>query len=163
MLNYLKQATIFFIILFVSSCSSKELIPLRSVNNSLRQSSLSHNSSTLSNNLLGTIAKREDRQIIELINIRNRKRLSLVELNRSYSKPISISISNDGEILVAVVKRNEETLLLLYRRKTGLVKRLIISPTGTPQKVSLNSKGNILAVQVNRSGRWDIDLIEIPR
>ena len=58
-------------------------------------------------------------------------------------------------------------------RESGLDQSLLEPPTsspgalageqaGVPRSVSLDGSGRLLAVQVSRNGRWDVDLIRLP-
>ncbi len=72
-----------------------------------------------------------------------------------------MSVSANGERLALVRQRGDQTELLLYQRSLGTVQRLELSAKGIPRKVSLDGFGRLLAVQVSRDGRWDVDLIRL--
>jgi hypothetical protein len=40
--------------------------------------------------------------------------------------------------------------------------RLPIEPAGVPRQISLSADGRLLAVEVSRGGRWQVDLLELP-
>jgi hypothetical protein len=81
---------------------------------------------------------------------------------RADAQPISLSVSGDGERLALVRQRGDSTELMLYRRSVGILQRLELSPAGVPRAVSLDGRGRLLAVQVSRNGRWEVDLIQLP-
>ena len=68
-------------------------------------------------------------------------------------------MSANGERLALVRQRDDQTELLIYRRKVGSIERLQIIPKGIPRSVSLSANGRRVAVQVSREGRWDVDLM----
>ena len=55
----------------------------------------------------------------------------------------------------------DKTELLIYRRNVGTLQRIELSPKGIPRRVSLDSSGRVLAVQVSRSGKWDVEVIRL--
>ena len=71
-------------------------------------------------------------------------------------------MSGDGQRIALIRQREERTELMLYRRSVGALQRLPINPPGVPRSVSLDGNGRLLAVQVSRRGRWDVDLIRLP-
>ena len=98
-----------------------------------------------------------------MIDIRSRTRVPLPGINRADSQPISVTLSANGERLAFIRQRADKTELLIYRRRLGTLQRIELTPKGIPRRVSLDGSGKILAVQVSREGRWDVDVIQLPR
>ncbi len=146
----------------MTACENRTLKPRQDLNGTLRQSASSHREPSLGQLWLVTLSNRQGRERIELIDLRNRRPVPLPGLNRPDAQPISVSVSADGERLAVVQQHADQTELLLYRRSLGSVQRLELNPKGVPRQVSLNGSGRILAVQVSRDGRWDVDLIRLP-
>jgi Tol biopolymer transport system component len=111
---------------------------------------------------LATLASRNGRERVELIDLSNDTPVPLNGINQADSQTISLSVSGDGQRIALVRQREERTELMLYRRKASALQRLPINPPGVPRSVSLNGNGRLLAVQVSRRGRWDVDLIRLP-
>ncbi len=146
----------------ISSCGNSFQKPLRSLNSSLIQSANSHREPSLASEWLITLANHQGKELIEVINLRSKKKVALPGLNRADTQPISVSISGNGERIALVRQRGNKTELLVYRRNTETVQLIEINPTGIPRKVSMDGTGKLLAVQVSRGGNWEIDLIRIP-
>ena len=100
---------------------------------------------------------------IEMIDIRSRKRIPLPGINRADSQPISVSVSANGQRLAFVRQRDDQTELLIYRRKVGSLQQIELNPKGIPRRVSLDNSGRVLAVQVSRDGIWDVEVIRLNR
>ena len=111
---------------------------------------------------LASLASRNGRERVELIDLNNDTPVPLNGLNQADSQTISLSVSGDGQRIALVRQRDERTELMLYRRNASALQRLPINPPGVPRSVSLDGNGRLLAVQVSRKGRWDVDLIRLP-
>lgn len=109
-----------------------------------------------------SIANRNGRERIELVDLRTRQPVPLPGLNQAGSQPVSASVSGNGERIAFVRTREGRTELMLYRRSAGALQRLPLEPSGVPREVSLDDAGRRLAVQVSRQGRWDVDVIRLP-
>ena len=153
----------FFCILLIGlgGCLRSDIRPMHRLNDALFQSSNSYREPSLANQWLVSLTNYQGKDKIEMINILNRTRVSLPGLNRADSQPISVSVSANGERLALVRQRADKTELLVYRRKLGTLQRIELTPKGIPRRVSLNSTGRVLAVQVSRQGRWDIEVIRL--
>lgn len=116
----------------------------------------------MSDRWLVSIASRNGRERIELVDLSSRQPVPLPGLNQADAQPVSVSVSADGNRIALVRRRNGQTELNLYRRNVGLLQRLPLEPAGVPRDVSLDGSGRLLAVQVSRRGRWDVDLIRLP-
>ncbi len=156
--RFLISATI---LLSISSCSKALLRPIPIINSLLLKTATTHREPSLGNDLLVTLANKQGKEIIELINIRNGKKIALPGANKFDAQVISISINSDGERMALIRQRGSKTELLIYRRRLGTIQKLEIIPQGVPKQVSIDAEGRVLAVQVSRNGRWDIDLIQI--
>ncbi len=150
---------IFFIVL--NGCTSNGMRSIYRLNDSLFQSASSYREPALGQQWLVTLANHQGREKIELLDLRRRRKVALPGINRADSQPISVSVSANGERLAFIRQRGDQTELLLYRRNIGTVQRLQITPKGVPRRVSLDGAGRILAVQVSRDGRWDVDILRI--
>ena len=116
----------------------------------------------MGNRWLASIASRNGRERVELVDLRNGQPVPLPGINQSDSQPISVSVSGDGKRIALIRSRDGRTELMLYRRGVGVLQRLPVEPAGVPREVSLDGSGRLLAVQVSRKGLWDVDLIRLP-
>ena len=150
------------VLLFLSGCSSDRPRPRPALNGLLRQSVSSRRDPSLGQIWLASLGKRGARERIELIDLRNRRPVPLPGLNRADAQPISLSVSGDGARIAVVQQRDDRTELFLYRRNAAALQRIPLDPPGVPRSVSLDGSGRLLAVEVSRNGRWDVDLIRLP-
>ena len=135
--------------------------PINAINAILSQSAISHRQPSLGLRWLVTLANQNGRERVVLLDLRTKRVLSLPGLNRSDAQPLSASVSANGERIALIRERNGQAEVLIYGRKFGTAQAIKISPRGIPVQVSLDGPGRVLAVQVNRDGRWDIDLIRL--
>jgi len=145
----------------LGGCLRGDLRPIRGLNDALFQSTNSYREPSLGTQWLVSLANYQGKDKIEMIDFRNRKRVALPGLNRADSQPISVSVSANGSRLALIRQRADKTELLIYRRGLGTLQRIELSPKGIPRRVSLDSSGRVLAVQVSRDGRWDIEVIRL--
>ena len=150
------------LLIAIAGCSGDRPLPRPELNGLLRQSVRSRRDPSLAQLWLASLGKRGGRERIELIDLRNRRPVPLPGLNRADSQPISLSLSGDGSRIAVVQQREDRTELFLYRRNAAALQRLPLDPPGVPRSVSLDGSGRLLAVQVSRNGRWDVDLIRLP-
>ena len=150
-----------FLLLGLTGCIGRQMQPMHDFNQALLQSSVSQSEPSLAFRWLVSLVNHQGKDKVQLIDLRSRRIVPLLGLNRPDAQPISVSISANGEILALVRQRDDRTELLIYRRKIGTSKRIEINPKGIPRKVTLDGSGRVLAVQVSRDGRWDVDLIRI--
>ena len=143
-------------------CSPSGLRPERGISSALQRSSDSRRWPSMGNRWLASIASRNGRERIELVDLRNGQPVPLPGINPADAQPISVSVSADGNRIALIRSRDGRTELMLYRRGVGILQRLPVEPAGVPREVSLNGSGRLLAVQVSRQGRWDVDLIRLP-
>ena len=132
-------------------------------NNSIFQSSNSFREPSLGSKWLVALANYQGKDKIEMIDIKSNQRVPLPGLNRADSQPVTVGISANGERLAVIRQRADRTELLIYRRKVGSLQQIELNPKGIPRRVSLDSSGKILAVQVSREGRWNIEVIRLNR
>jgi Tol biopolymer transport system component len=111
---------------------------------------------------LASLASKNGRERVELVDLSSGTPVPLNGINQADSQTISLSVSGDGQRIALVRQREERTELMLYRRNVNALQKLPINPPGIPRSVSLNGNGRLLAVQVSRRGRWDVDLIRLP-
>ena len=146
----------------VLGCSQNGIRPMTRVGASLRRSAESRRLPSMGQRWLASLASRNGRERVELIDLNNDTPVPLTGINQADSQTISLSVSGDGQRIALVRQREERTELMLYRRTASALQRLPINPPGVPRSVSLNGNGRLLAVQVSRKGRWDVDLIRLP-
>ena len=146
----------------VLGCSQNGIRPMTRVGASLRRSAESRRLPSMGQRWLASLASRNGRERVELIDLNNNTPVPLTGINQADSQTISLSVSGDGQRIALVRQREERTELMLYRRTASALQRLPINPPGVPRSVSLNGNGRLLAVQVSRKGRWDVDLIRLP-
>ena len=146
----------------VLGCSQNGIRPMTRVGASLRRSAESRRLPSMGQRWLASLASRNGRERVELIDLNNDTPVPLTGINQADSQTISLSVSGDGQRIAMVRQREERTELMLYRRTASALQRLPINPPGVPRSVSLNGNGRLLAVQVSRKGRWDVDLIRLP-
>ena len=156
-----KFAFMLFLALGLNACSTSRIRPINELNGLFALSANSYREPSLGRNWLVTLANKNGKEKIELIDLRNRRSVNLPGINRSDSQPISVSVSANGERLALIRQRADQTELLVYRRNLGTIQRLELSPKGIPRRVSIDGYGRLLAVQVSRDGRWFIDLIRL--
>ncbi len=164
MINFSKKSLlsgvlILFFPIGLASCSLGMIRPANELNVLLKDSARSHREPSFGMRWLVTLANHKGRDRVELIDLRSRRSIPTPGLNRPNAQPISVSISANGERIALVSQLSGQTELFLYRRNVGVLQRLEIIPKGVPGKVSLDGFGKLLAVQVSRDGRWEIDLI----
>ncbi len=157
----MRSVIFIFLSLGLSSCFRGQMRPLHALNDSLFQAASSYREPSLGKRWLVTLTNRQGKEKIELIDLRNRRKIALPGINRPDSQPISVSVSANGDRLAFVRQRADQTELLIYRRNFGTLQKLEISPRGIPRRVSLDASGKVLAVQVSRQGRWDVDVIRL--
>ena len=154
--------TVSLLCFVVLGCSQNGIRPMTRVGASLRRSAESRRLPSMGQRWLASLASRNGRERVELIDLNNDTPVPLTGINQADSQTISLSVSGDGQRIALVRQREERTELMLYRRTASALQRLPINPPGVPRSVSLNGNGRLLAVQVSRKGRWDVDLIRLP-
>ena len=153
----------YFVFLLFSfyGCASNDMRPMYGLNNFLFQSSNTLREPSLGSQWLVALVNYQGKDQIEMIDINRKKRIPLPGINRADSQPISVSVSANGERLALIRQRADQTELLIYRRKVASLQPIVLSPKGIPRRVSLDSSGRVLAVQVSRSGKWDVEVIRL--
>ena len=146
----------------VLGCSQNGIRPMSRIGASLRRSAESRRLPSMGQRWIASLASRNGRERVELIDLSSDIPVPLNGINQADSQTISLSVSGDGQRIAMVRQREERTELMLYRRNASALQRLPINPPGVPRSVSLNGNGRLLAVQVSRRGRWDVDLIRLP-
>ena len=150
-----------FLCLSLGGCLRTGMRPMYGLNDVIFQSSNSYREPSLGSQWVVSLVNYQGKDKVEMIDFRTRKRVPLPGINRADSQPISVSVSANGERLALVRQRADKTELLIYRRRIGTLQRIELSPKGIPRRVSLDSSGRVLAVQVSRDGRWDIEVIRL--
>ncbi len=157
------QVRFSFLLLLVglTGCMRAGIRPMNGLNEAISQFSNSYREPSLGSQWLVSLANYQGKDKIEMIDVRNRRRVALPGLNRADSQPISVSVSANGSRLAIVRQRADQTELLIYRRTVGTLQRIELTPKGIPRRVSIDSTGRVLAVQVSRDGKWDIEVIRL--
>jgi hypothetical protein len=138
------------------------LQPLPGLNQQLSRIGESQ-SPSLTSDWLALIATRPGgRAQVQLIDRRRNAPVPLLGLNRPDSLPVSVAVDQRGEHLAIVRQRDDRSELVLYRRSLQLSQLVPIEPAGVPSRVSISADGRVLAVEVSRSGLWQVDLLELP-
>ncbi len=150
-----------FVLIGLGGCLSGDMRPMYGVNDVLFKSANSAREPILGNQWLVALANYQGKDRVEMIDVRSRTRVALPGINRADSQPISISISANGERLALVRQRADKTEWLIYRRRIGTLQQIELSPKGIPHRVSLDSSGRVLAVQVSREGKWNVEVIRL--
>ncbi len=152
---------LFALLIGLSGCLGGDMRPMNELNDLISGSSNGFREPILGNQWLVALANYQGKDRIEMIDLRKRTKVPLPGLNRADSQPISVSVSANGERLAVVRQRADRTELLIYRRKLGTLQTLELNPKGVPRRVSLDSSGRVLAVQISRGGKWNIQVIRL--
>ena len=155
------RSSLALLLISLGGCLRGEIRPMPSFNEILFQSTNTYREPSMGTQWLVTLANYQGKEKIEMIDLRMRKRVPLPGINRADSQPISVSVSANGDRVALVRQRDDQTELLIYRRRLGTLQRLELRPKGVPRRVSLDGSGKVLAVQVSREGRWDVDVIRL--
>ena len=156
------QLVVLLIGLCLMGCGNSGLRPQPGISSALQRSADSRRWPSMGNRWLASIASRNGRERVELVDLRNGQPVPLPGLNQADAQPVSVSVSADGNRIALVRRREGRTELTLYRRSVGTLQRLPLEPAGVPREVSLDGSGRLLAVQVSRQGHWDVDLVRLP-
>ena len=147
--------------LLLAGCQSG-MRPIQGLNQPLNRLGDSQ-SPSLSSEWLALISTRSgSRPQVHLIDRRRNAPVPLPGLNRGDSLPIHVAVDQRGERLAVVRQRDDRSELVLHRRSLQASQIIPIEPAGVPQRVSLSANGRVLAVEVSRSGLWQVDLLELP-
>ncbi len=149
------------LLLALTGCFAGEIRPILGLNPILAQSGNSFREPGLAMQWLVSLANDQGKERIEMIDLQRLRRVALPGINRIDAQPISVSVSADGQTVALIRQRADQTELLIYRRSSGALQRLELSPKGIPRRVSLDGTGRVLAVQVSRGGSWDVDIIRL--
>ncbi|MEB3172714.1 MAG: hypothetical protein VKL97_02495 [Cyanobacteriota bacterium] len=136
-------------------------VPLAGLNRQLEQAG-GHRDPSLGEGWLSLIQQRGGRQQVVLIDVKQQLPVPLPGLNRPDALPISASVDARGERLALVRQLEGRTELVLYRRSLMSLQPIPMGSGAIPTAVQLRADGRQLAVQVSRSGQWQIDLIDLP-
>jgi hypothetical protein len=111
---------------------------------------------------LALIRSREGRGRVDLIALDRNAPVPLPGLNRPDAQPLSVAVDQRGEHLAVVRQLEGRTELVLYRRSLQALQPIAMQPAGVPRQVQLSADGRVLAVELSRDGRWQVDLLELP-
>ena len=159
--RYFLDSSFLFFLLLLGGCSLTQIRPIRGFNESILQFSRSHSEPSLGREWLVSLVNSQGKDKIEMIHIPSRTKVPLPGINRADSQPISVSVSANGQKVALVRQRADKTEVLIYRRNLGTLQLIELIPRGIPRRVSLDNSGRILAVQVSRGGKWDVEVIRL--
>jgi len=71
-------------------------------------------------------------------------------------------VDSAGKRFALVRSLAGRTELLIYERNLALLRPIGLVPAGVPAKVAISGDGRVLAVQVSRGGRWQVELLDLP-
>ncbi len=143
-------------------CYSLSFRQLYGLNSFLYKSFGSIDQPSLGVDFLGMLSNYNGREKIALLDLKTRRALSLPGINRFDFRPISLSISADGNKIAFITEVSDQIKLFVYTKKTGSLQPLYLSSKGIPQKLSMDGLGSLLAVEFVREGRTLVDLVKIP-
>ena len=146
---------------FLNGCYQSNLKPLHGLNSILLELAKSNEEPSLGREWLVSLAVEKGKRKIQMIDIRSRRKIPLPGINRADAQPISVSVSADGKSIAFVRQIDGRTELMVYKRQSQILRRIEINPKGVPYRVSFDGAGKLLAVQISRQGRWDIDVIRL--
>ncbi len=151
-----------WIFLLLGGCATNiNVRPLYQLNDIISQSSSSYREPSLGNEWLVRLTRNNGREKVQLVDLRSKRVVPLPGINRFDAQPISVSVNANGTILAVIHQRDDKTELIVYRRNIGSIQRILLEPRGIPRRVSIDGAGRVLAVQVSRDGKWDLDLIRL--
>ncbi len=145
----------------VGGCLAPGALPLGPQNQSLSRLGSSR-SPALGGGWLALISGTGGREQVQLIDLQRNLPVPLPGLNRPDAQPLSVAVDQRGERLALVRQLEGRTEVVLYRRSTAALQPLPLQPTGVAQRLQLRADGRQLAVEVNRNGLSQIDLIDWP-
>jgi len=147
--------------LLLTGCMGSMPLPMGDLNRQLGQQG-SHREPSLSGRWLASIANRNGRDQVELVDVERQLPVPLPGLNRPDALPLSVSVDGGAERLAVVRQVGGQTELVLYRR--GLMSSEVIpmAPPGVPRRAQLRADGREIAVEVSRNGLVQVDLIRLP-
>ncbi|MFM8524237.1 MAG: TolB family protein [Cyanobacteriota bacterium] len=146
----------------LGGCFADQPQPLDGLNRQLEASGSSSRAPSLSSRWLALITTRDNRQILDLIDLTSGRPVPVPGLNRPDAQPLAVSVDDSGRRLALIRQRDGSTELLLHRVEAGSNEPIPIHPAGVPEGLGLSADGRTLAVQVSRQGRHQIDLITLP-
>ncbi len=152
---------IFIIALFLGGCSRNRFNPIYDLNSFFRRYSFDYESPVLARDYLTVLVDFNGNQTIELFDLKFKKIVPLPGVNIKNSIPLSASVSANGNKIAFIRKQNQENKLFIFDRKKGSIRSLSVGAESIPTQVSLAASGKVLAVQVLRNDRFDIQIIRI--
>lgn len=150
------------LMLGLGGCLADQPQLLDGLNRQLQSSGNSSRDPSLSGRWLTLITNRGNREIIDLIDLESGRPVPVPGLNRPDAQPLAVSVDGSGRRIALIRQRDGNTELLVHRVEAGASEPLAIQPPGVPEQVALSADGRMLAVQVSRQGRRQIDLITLP-
>ena len=146
----------------LGGCLNDPPRPLDGLNRQLQSSGSSSRAPSLNGRWLALITSRNNRSIIDLVDLESNRPLPVPGLNRPDAEPLAVSVDASGRRLALIRQREGRTELVLHRLDIRASEPIEIAPAGVPEELALSADGRILAVQVSRQGHSQIDLITLP-
>ena len=97
----------------VSSCSSISIKPIHNLNLSIEGFFKELKGPNLKNNWLASISFANEKERIELFNLKSKRPVSLPGSNRAGYRPINVSVSSNGNRLAILRERNGQVELII--------------------------------------------------
>jgi hypothetical protein len=119
-------------------------------------------SPALADRWLALIGGQGGREQVVLVDLERQLPVPLPGLNRPDAQPLAVAVDASGERLAVVRQLEGRTELVFYRRSLAALEAIAMQPAGVPRRISLRADGRELAVEVSRSGLWQVDLIQVP-
>ncbi len=145
----------------LGGCMGSMPLPIGPLNRQL-ESLGANRDPALAGRWLALISGKGGREQVVLLDLERQQPLPLPGLNRADAQPLSVSVDAAGERIALVRQLEGRTELVLYRRPFQSLQPIPLVPSGVPRQVQLQADGRQMAVQVSRSGLWQVDLVQIP-
>ncbi|GCE65605.1 biopolymer transporter [cyanobiont of Ornithocercus magnificus] len=149
------------LLFLLTSCRGQIVSSSNNIDSLIHHSNTNQRSPAMGQQMLATIANRDNHDEIELFDLRTNRNIALPNLNQTDVQPISVSIDADAERVAIVRQREGRAELVIYLRSLGSLQQLELNPPGVPRHVSLDATGQFLAVEVSRAGVWQTDLLHL--
>ena len=150
------------LLLLLRSCGRGELRLLPG--SSLRLNSpADERSPSLGGRWLALISNQGGRDLVRLFDLHTNRPVPLPGLNRLDALPVAVSTDARGRRLALIRQLAGRTELLLYDRGLAALQRLPLdNRSGVPRNLALSGDGRQLAVQLERGGRWQVEVLKLP-
>ena len=152
---------IFIIAFLLGGCSSNRFHPIYDLNSFFRRYSFDYEYPVLARDFLIVLVDINANKRIELFDLKLKKIVSLPGVNIKGAIPLSVSMSANAKRIAFIRRQNQENKLFIFDRKQGRLRTLNVGSESVPVEVSLSGSGKVLAVQVLKNDKFDIQMIRI--